>query len=69
MNSCRSGFVGKALMVRLLFVAALVGSITVCVSSDYAFADFKQLFKKKRIVYEEAKEEAILFSQGELIRN
>ena len=58
MNSCRSGFVGKALMVRLLFVAALVGSITVCVSSDYAFADFKQLFKKKRIVYEEAKEEA-----------
>jgi hypothetical protein len=58
MNSCRSGFVGKALMVRLLFVAALVGLITVCVSSDYAFADFKQLFKKKRIVYEEAKDDA-----------
>lgn len=58
MNSCRSGFIGKALMVRLLFVAAFVGLVTVCVSSDYAFADFKQLFKKKRIVYEEAKEEA-----------
>jgi len=58
MNSCRSGFVGKALMVRLLFVAALVGLITVCVSSDHAFADFKQLFKKKRIVYEEAKDDA-----------
>ncbi|MCY2940370.1 MAG: hypothetical protein NTV50_01715 [Planctomycetota bacterium] len=58
MNSCRSGFIGKALMVRLLFVAALVGLITVCVSSDYAFAEFKQLFKKKRIVYEEVKEEA-----------
>ena len=58
MNSCRSGFIGKALMIRLLFVTALVGLITICVSSDYAFAEFKQLFKKKRIVYEEAKEEA-----------
>lgn len=57
MNSCRSGFVGKALMVRLLFVTALVGLTTICVSSDNAFAEFKQLFKKKRIVYEEAKDD------------
>ena len=58
MNSCRSGLVGKALMVRLFLFAALIGSITVCVSSDYAFAEFKQFFRKKRIVYEEAKDDA-----------
>ncbi len=55
MNSCRSGIVGKALMVRLLFVAALVGLVTACYSSDYAFAEFRQFFKKKRIVYESKK--------------
>lgn len=58
MNSCRSGFVGKVLMAKLLFVALFVGLITVANSSDYAFADFRQLFKKKRIVYEEAKDDA-----------
>ena len=58
MNSCRSGFVGKALLIRLLFASILVGLVTVCVSSDYAFAEFRQFFKKKRIVYEEAKDDA-----------
>ena len=58
MNSCRSGFVGKTLLVRLLFASILVGLVTVCVSSDYAFAEFRQFFKKKRIVYEEAKDDA-----------
>lgn len=57
MNSCRSGFLGKVLMVRLLFVALFVGLVTVGYSSDHAFADFRQLFKKKRIVYEEAKDD------------
>jgi len=55
MNSCRSGVVGKALLVRLLFAVSLVGLVTVWYSSDYAFAEFKQFFKKKRIVYEESK--------------
>ena len=59
MNSCRSGVVGKALWLRLFFAATLVGLIVACYSSDFAFAEFKQFFKKKRIVYEEAKKNPI----------
>lgn len=58
MNSCRSGFVRKDLMVKLLFTAALVGLVIISYSSDYAFAEFKQFFKKKRVVYEEVKDDA-----------
>lgn len=58
MNSSRSGFVGKALLAKLLFTVALVGVLLVSYSTDNAFAEFRQLFKKKRIVYEEAKDDA-----------
>lgn len=55
MNSCRSGFFAKALMVRGVLLVALVGSVVAVLASDYALADFRQLFKKKRIVYEQQK--------------
>lgn len=55
MDSCRSGVVGKALLVKMLFASFLVGLVTLCFSSDNAFAEFRQFFKKKRVVYEESR--------------
>ncbi len=71
MNACRSGLIRKATWLKLVFASALIGLIATSFFTEFVFADFGLLFKRKRVVVYETKKTPVarsLSKDGALVR-